>query len=455
MVLPTPLVRLQCGVNSYDWGKIGLDSAAAKFAAATPSDEVTIESQKPYAELWMGTHPSNPSKDLESGRTLLDLVESNAMLLGPSVKARYGPKLPFLFKVLSINKALSIQAHPNKNLAAQLHAQDPKNYPDDNHKPEMAIAITDFEGLCGFRPLGEIAHFLASVPPLRQLVGEDASKSFIATVRGQEKSDSPDSFEQNKRALRSAFSALMRSSPEDVASAAEHLVSEAKSKGADFADGGTESTSGETMSRLVDRLNQQFPNDVGLFVLFFLNYVALSPGEALFLKADDIHAYVSGDIIECMAASDNVVRAGFTPKFKDVQNLVDMLTYDFAPIEKQKMSPTEYPYAVLNSTAYSSGSEAILYDPPIDEFSVIRSVLKGSGSKVTFDPIDGPSVIICTGGKGKISVGSKTEEIKEGYVFFVGATAELVMESKGDAGDEFITFKAFCEVEDHSNGAQL
>ncbi|KAI0868012.1 mannose-6-phosphate isomerase [Hypoxylon argillaceum] len=453
MVLPTPLYRLQCGVNSYDWGKIGSDSAAAKFAAATPSDNLTIESEKPYAELWMGTHPSNPSKDLESGRTLLDLVESNAMLLSPSVKARYGPKLPFLFKVLSINKALSIQAHPNKKLAEKLHAKDPRNYPDDNHKPEMAIAITDFEGLCGFRPLGEIAHFLTSIPSLRSLVGEEVATTFIDTVKGRETDGSPDGTTRNKHALRSAFSAMMQSSPEDVASAAKSLVAEAESQGATFAAGGTESTSGETMSRLVVRLNKQFPDDIGLFVLFFLNYVTLSPGEALFLKADDIHAYVSGDIIECMAASDNVVRAGFTPKFKDVQNLVDLLTYNYAPIEEQKMAPTEYPYAVLNRTAYSSGSEAILYDPPIDEFSVIRSVLKGDGSKVTFDPIDGPSIIICTAGKGKISVGSKTEEIKEGYVFFVGATAELVMESEGGQDDEFITFKAFCEVEDHSNGA--
>jgi mannose-6-phosphate isomerase len=401
----------------------------------------------------MGTHPSNPSKDLQSGRTLLDLVESNAMLLAPSVKARYGAKLPFLFKVLSINKALSIQAHPNKKLAEQLHAKDPKNYPDDNHKPEMAIAITDFEGLCGFRPLAEIAHFLACVPALREVVGEDASKAFIATVRGQESDDSSESTTQNKRALKSAFAALMKSPPGEVASAAKSLVSEAETKGDAFADGGVPSASGKTMAELVVRLNKQFPDDIGLFVLFFLNYVQLSPGEALFLKADDIHAYVSGDIIECMAASDNVVRAGFTPKFKDVQTLVDMLTYNYAPIEEQKMTPREYPYAVLNRTAYSSGSEVILYDPPIDEFSVVRSVLKGNGSKVTFDPIDGPSIVICTGGKGKISVGSKTEEIKEGYVFFVGATAQLVMESEGEQGDEFITFKAYCEVEDHSNGA--
>ncbi|KAI1501323.1 mannose-6-phosphate isomerase [Biscogniauxia marginata] len=453
MVLPVPLYRLQCGVNSYDWGKVGSESAAARFAAATPSDTLSIESDKPYAELWMGTHPSNPSKDLQSGRTLLDLVESNQMLLAPSVKAKYGTKLPFLFKVLSINKALSIQAHPNKKLAEQLHARDPTNYPDDNHKPEMAIAITDFEGLCGFRPLGEIAHFLSSVPPLRQLVGEDTAKAFIATVRGQESDDSSESTTQNKRALRSAFAALMESSPEDVTSAAKSLVAEAESKGAEFAGGGIESTAGEVMSGLVSRLNKQFPDDIGLFVLFFLNYVQLSAGEALFLKADDIHAYLSGDIIECMAASDNVVRAGFTPKFKDVQALVDLLTYNYAPIEEQKMTPAEYPYVVLNRTAYSSGSEAILYDPPIDEFSVIRSVLRGNGSKATFDPVDGPSIVICTSGKGKISVGPKTEEIQEGYVFFVGATAELVLQSEGGSDDEFTTFKAFCEVQDHSNGA--
>ncbi|KAI1849519.1 hypothetical protein JX265_013634 [Neoarthrinium moseri] len=454
-MLEVPLFRLQCGVNSYDWGKVGSDSAAAKFAAATPRDGFSIQSDKPYAELWMGTHPSNPSKDVNTGRTLLDMVEVNAALLAPAVKARYGAKLPFLFKVLSINKALSIQAHPNKKLAEQLHAKDPKNYPDDNHKPEMTIAVTDFEGLCGFRPLAEIAHFLSSVPALRELVGGGEAEAFIATVRGQGSDDSPESTTQNKRALQSAFAALMKSSPDAVSSAAKALVADAETRGADFADGGVEASSGAVLSELVTRLNKQFPDDVGLFVLFFLNYVQMSPGEAMFLKADDIHAYVSGDIIECMAASDNVVRAGFTPKFKDVQTLVDLLTYDYAPIEEQKMEPKEYPFVTLNRTAYSSGSEAILYDPPIDEFSVIRSVLRGSGSKATFDPIDGPSIIICTNGKGKISVGPTVKEIKEGWVYFVGATAELVLESEGDKDDEFITFKAFCEVEDHSNGQKL
>src|SRR5712675_2069873 len=120
----------------------------------------------------MGTHPSNPSKDVLTKRTLLDLVQDNQALISQDISARFGSKLPFLFKVLSIGKALSIQAHPNKKLAEQLHARDPKNYPDDNHKPEMTIAITPFDGLCGFRPLAEISHFLTTVPSLRSLVGD-------------------------------------------------------------------------------------------------------------------------------------------------------------------------------------------------------------------------------------------------------------------------------------------
>ncbi|KAK3369838.1 mannose-6-phosphate isomerase [Podospora didyma] len=451
--MQVPLIRLQCGVNSYDWGKKGQASAAAKFAAATPAPDFAIQDDRPYAELWMGTHPSNPSLDLTTGRTLLDLVEDNRSLLSPGVAARYGKKLPFLLKVLSINKALSIQAHPNKKLAEQLHTRDPKNYPDDNHKPEMAIAITPFEGLCGFRPLNEIAHFLDTVPALRQLVGDENARGFTETVKSTREDESEGASSKNKKALQKAFNGLMSSSEADMTAATKALVESASSAGADFAGGGVSSTTGSVLAELVSRLHGEFGPDYGLFVLFFLNYVTLEPGEALFLQADDIHAYLSGDIVECMASSDNVVRAGLTPKFKDVDTLVNMLTYSYAPIDEQKMHPTDFPYVTLNRTAYSSGSAVMLYDPPIDEFSVVRSLLRGEGSKATFDPLDGPSIIICTAGKGKISVGPTSEEIKEGYVFFVGATAQCVLESEGGEDDEFITFKAYCEIVDHSNGA--
>lgn len=392
----------------------------------------------------MGTHPSNPSKDVLTKRTLLDLVEDNQALLSQDVAARFGNKLPFLFKVLSIGKALSIQAHPNKTLAEQLHARDPKNYPDDNHKPEMTIAITPFDGFCGFRPLAEISHFLTTVPSLRSLVGEEEAEAYKTAVRGQENSEKKEDEVKNKKALQKAFGSLMNSKKEAVQAATKDLVESAKKEGSDFAGGGLPSTSGKELADLVERLNGQYPGgDIGLFVLFFLNYVKLETGEAMFLKADDIHAYLSGNIIECMAASDNVVRAGFTPKFKDTDTLISMLTYSYAPISEQKMEPVDYPYVTLNTVAYSSGSGALLYDPPIDEFSVVKTDLKKNGAKATFEQIAGPSIFICTTGEGKISVGPKVEEVKAGYVYFVGATAEVILQS---TSEDFTTFRAFCEL---------
>ncbi|KAJ5950503.1 Mannose-6-phosphate isomerase [Penicillium vulpinum] len=450
--MQVPLLRLQCGVNSYDWGKVGQESAAAKYAATTAAPDFVIEADKPYAELWMGTHPSLPSKDVETQRTLLDMVQDNQALLSTVISERFGGRLPFLFKVLSIRKALSIQAHPNKKLAEQLHARDPKNYPDDNHKPEMTIAITPFEGLCGFRPLAEITHFLQAVEPLRTLVGNEAASEFEQAIKGNENSDEPTVIRNNKEALRSLFTALMESSPGKVETACKDLISAAKNSPNSFAtlpgEVETNPTNPAELAALAKRLDGQFPNDIGLFIFFFLNFVKMEPGEAMFLKADDIHAYISGDIIECMASSDNVVRAGFTPKFKDVDTLTQMLTYSYAPIEEQKLQATDYPYVILNATAYSSASSAMLYDPPIDEFSVIKTDLNRTGAKATFDPIDGPSIIICTRGKGKITVGNKTEEVQEGYVFFVGATAQCVIENtgSGEGDDVFTTYKAFCEL---------
>ena len=214
--------------------------------------------------------------------------------MSPSVSKRYGNKLPFLLKVLSIQKALSIQAHPNKKLAEKLRTNDSEHYPDDNHKPEMAIAITPFDGLCGFRPLAEVLHFLKSVTALRELVGEEQASAFERAVSGQETSEDSDTQAQNKKALQQAFTALMQSKPEEIGKLAQKLIDQAKQEGDNFADGGGPSNSGRELADLTLRLDRQFPGDIGLFVSFFLNYVQLEVGEAMFLKADDIHAYLSG-----------------------------------------------------------------------------------------------------------------------------------------------------------------
>ncbi|RKF80738.1 Mannose-6-phosphate isomerase [Golovinomyces cichoracearum] len=442
------LIRLQCGVNSYDWGKIGHESFAAKFAEATSADDFTVKENRPYAELWMGTHPSNPSKDIQTSQSLSDIIKDNHSLMSTEILNKFGSELPFLFKVLSIGKALSIQAHPNKNLAEQLHQKDPKNYPDDNHKPEMTIALTPFEGLCGFRPLSEISHFLSTVPTLKKLIGDAQVQEFLSEVQKNGSSEKPEAIRANRTSLKKIFRTLMNATTDDVYSRCEELTKVALESKADFAGGGVPSNTGQDMADLVIRLNKQYPGDIGLFVAFFLNYVKLDAGEAMFLKADDIHAYLSGDIIECMAASDNVVRAGLTPKFKDVDTLVEMLTYSYAPIEEQKMKPVHYPYVTLNTAAYSSDSSVLLYDPPIEEFSVLQTNLRKKGSKATFERICGPSIILCTSGSGLISTGPKFEQLKKGYVYFIGASSCVVLESHGQ---DFITFRAFCELQDNLN----
>lgn len=238
----------------------------------------------------MGTHPSNPSYEVETKRSLIDLVQDNQMLLGSDVGKKYGQKLPFLFKVLSIQKALSIQAHPNKKLAEQLHAKNPKEYKDDNHKPEMTIAITPFEGMCGFRPLKEVLYFLKNVKSFRNLVGESVAGRFEAAVEGSGRPE-----EELKQELKEAFSHLMNSKEEDIKSASEELLAQVKEENESFAGGeSTPAPGSKVFAEVLPRLNGQFPGDIGLFVVFFLNFVQLQPGEAMFLRADDIHAYISG-----------------------------------------------------------------------------------------------------------------------------------------------------------------
>nr|XP_026649704.1 mannose-6-phosphate isomerase [Zonotrichia albicollis] len=161
---PPRVFPLSCAVQNYSWGKVGLESEVAKLVASG-DPLVQIQPDLPYAELWMGTHPRGDALIRDNRipqKTLGQWIADNPACLGAKVKDAFQGHLPFLFKVLSVNTALSVQAHPNKELAAKLHAQFPEHYPDANHKPEMAIALTPFEGMCGFRPVEEIVSFLQS-----------------------------------------------------------------------------------------------------------------------------------------------------------------------------------------------------------------------------------------------------------------------------------------------------
>ncbi|KAF9936143.1 Mannose-6-phosphate isomerase [Modicella reniformis] len=406
---------LDCKAQSYDWGKIGSSSKVAKFASSSPG--FTIDESRPYAELWMGTHPSGPSTLHQSDKTLESVLKANPQLLTPYFYDKYQGHLPFLFKVLSINKALSIQAHPDKQLAEKLFRERPDIYKDDNHKPEMAIAITDFEALCGFRPLNEILDALNNWSELRDLAGYEVVKNFQESVTGSK-------VEQGHSALKTLYTAVLTAEASRVKEGLDRLIEKLKATGLVYQR--------PSIEELLLRIHSQFPGDVGVFSLFFLNYVVLQPGQAIFLAANEPHAYLSGDCVECMAASDNVVRAGLTPKFKDVQVLTQMLTY------QAKSSADQ----LLSGVQYTDTRRSHLYDPPIDEFSVILTKLGQAGMKEQFRGVEGPSVLIVTDGAGVIQgekvQGSDSEEpvvqVSEGNVVFIGANTTYSIEAQSQHG---------------------
>ncbi|KAJ3021032.1 Mannose-6-phosphate isomerase [Thoreauomyces humboldtii] len=415
-----PVIRLTCLSQCYDWGKVGTASKVAELAAACSTFE--CDKETPYAELWMGTHPNGASKTIDTHVPLKDLL--NEQNLGKKIFAEYGGDLPFLFKVLSIRKALSIQAHPDKVLAADLHKNYPEVYKDPNHKPEMAVALTPFEAFINFRPLHEIADFLRDFPEFRALVGEETAAAFTTQAQGKCQDDET----ENKDALRALFQKLMESKQVDIAAQLDILIARLHDQGLQKKGG---------IYELVDRLNTQFPHDVGSFCAFLLNYVQLSPGESIFLAANEPHAYLSGDCVECMAASDNVIRSGLTPKFKDVSTLVKCLTYNHGPADTQ----------IMRGEPYKGSRNSTLYDPPIAEFSILRTTLDAAAEEKVAG-VQGPSILIVTSGDGTLEFtaadGKKVKkDAKRGYIFFIAAGADVSL--AGSSKDTFTSYRAFCE----------
>ena len=402
----------------------------------------------------MGTHPSCPSYTRPADgkppcrTTLSEYLSQHKELLSDKVIAHYkiDPSrakdksvLPFLFKVLSVGKALSIQAHPDRQLAQKLHAEKPNMYKDDNHKPEMAIAITDFRGFCGFRPLKETVALLNEVPEFKGIVAPP--EELLRELAAATAKATPDE-EAEKKLLRDIFGRLMKASD---ASVAQYTAKLAKR----YESGGDSSISelerSYSLPALCLSLQSQFPNDVGIFCAFLLNHLSLSPGQALFLGANEPHAYLQGEIVECMAASDNVVRAGLTPKARDVDVLVDMLTYRHGPSQRQYMQPSKWP-------ADNSSGASLLYEPPIDEFNVLRTALSTDTAE-THRAIRGPSILIVTQGEARVQWPAAAAEageggslnLKAGNVLFVGANCPLTF-TKIKTGEETVLFRAFVEI---------
>lgn len=248
--------------------------------------------------------------------------------------------MPFLFKILSVGKALSIQAHPDAALARELHSQWPQVYKDPNHKPEIAIALSSFEALCGFRSFKQLAEYIKSVPELEMMCGRDAINGIVEANERKA---------TNKAALKVYFAALMNCPKETVIQAISSFKERMKN-----------SVPSE-LERVCLRLEKEYPEEVGCFCVFLLNHLCLEPGQAVFLAANEPHAYLRGECVECMALSDNVVRAGLTPKFRDLPTLLEMLTY------------TNYtPDQILFKPRHLGSPSIAVYEPPVSEFAVIR-----------------------------------------------------------------------------------
>jgi mannose-6-phosphate isomerase len=398
------MFRLSCAAQNYAWGKLGSDSKVAQLSLNASAEKGSIKESEPYAELWMGTHVNGPSKIYSSGELLSDRIRKfPSRILSDKVAGDFQGELPFLFKVLSVNKALSIQAHPDKELAKVLHAKFPNAYKDDNHKPEMAIALTDFEALCGFREFHDILESIALFPELGELVGNDTVSVFKSNP--------------SKETLKGMFGTLMRSKDENVKQAVDKAVQRLKASGKSFSKGSRE--------ELLVRLNSQYPGDVGCFCCLLLNYLCLKPSQAVFLGANEPHAYLSGDCIECMATSDNVVRAGLTPKLKDVETLLGMLTFKTYSASS----------LVLDGETLPTGVR--LYRSPVPEFSVCRlEVLQGESIELSSV---GPSILLVV--EGSCDISSSTEEFKgqAGSVYFLSDKAKAKITS---AKEKIVAYQA-------------
>lgn len=238
------------------------------------------------------------------GTSLASLIESNPEeYLTPAVYKRFNSDkhLPFLFKILSFDKALPLQAHPDRALAKRLMQNEKgknETFVDPNHKPEVAVTISDtFEGFVGFRPIREIKAFLKVVPELRKVLSDHRTvESFLAT---------PDDSKDAQALLKTMFSELLGTTHTEIKACSQQLMTHIE-RGEDDALGDLGRKQG--LARVIRKVLNDYPEDVGMFAaVFFMNYVVLHKGEGIAVPADCIHAYLEGDVIECMAWSDNMV----------------------------------------------------------------------------------------------------------------------------------------------------
>ena len=326
-------------IQNYQWGTRNQAAFIPQLMGTKPKPD------KPYAELWMGAHPSN-SSTIEVEDKLLPLHalirRFPAEILGKDLKNQFGQQLPFMLKVVSVAEPLSIQAHPSKGLAFLLHKNDPDHYPDDNHKPEIAVALDSLTLLAGFASYRELRTTIEKYPEIAQFFKTEALTNIFPGT--------PIVKEQQTELIRLLFQTfvhLYSTKPllyqEKTAALARRLRSKSRL------------TIHEKL--FLSAYQKYSKKDIGLFSIFFLRLVNLKQGEGLYLHPGIPHTYLRGNLLECMASSDNVIRSGLTRKFQDVNTLMTALDYSDKLIKILKPS---------------SSLAEIHYPTPAAEFTLSR-----------------------------------------------------------------------------------
>ena len=401
----------------------------------------------PMAELWMGTHPGGPSRVVLGAKTLPlgDLLHSDpATHLGPRITERFGAELPFLFKVLAAERALSIQVHPSREQAHDGYAReesmglavdDPtRNYKDRNHKPEVLCALTRFEGLAGFRDptairadFGEPEFAVAAAEPLRDaLVSDDrpaaVCRAFVHAMLSQKPRQTG---ELVSCALALASRRLDGRPVEDDSPNAPDSLGENSPPSRSALHAGDNSTA---RFRWIQRLTMQFPGDIGVLAPLYLNHFALSPGQAVYLGAGTLHAYLRGVGVELMAASDNVLRGGLTGKHIDRDELLRVVDCGIttpAIIDGCAQQP-------LRSRTDTPVGFSVSYSTPAAEFHLERIVLEGDDPvQVVREPT--AHIALCVGGRTRFLGNGEAHTISRGDALFIsGVHTEYSLSGPGE-----------------------
>ena len=363
-------------LQHYAWGS--KTALAERYGIANPQ-------QQPVAELWMGAHPKSPSQvEINSQPTSLRMLIDNdrSSMLGDTVAKRFG-ELPFLFKVLCADKPLSIQVHPSKAAAEAGFAKEDhegvpidaahRNYKDANHKPELVYALTPFLAMNGFRELTDIVSLLQPIA---------GAHHDIATFLQQ-----PDTAH-----LSTLFASLLTMSGEQKSLALGVLKAALNNQ------------QGEPWDT-VRFIAGFYPDDSGLFSPLLLNVVQLAPGEAMFLYAETPHAYLKGVALEVMANSDNVLRAGLTPKFIDVPELLANLQFRPQPASGLLTQPER------------RGNE-LFFPIPVEDFAFSLHDLTAAPQALAQRSA---AIVFCVSGEATLEKSGQRLTLKPGESCFIGA----------------------------------